>query len=362
MKSFLIGILLAALTHESIAQAPLRLAIVGLSHGHVDWIFNRKDLADVQLVGIYETNAELVERYAQRYHIDKSMFFTDLEEMLDELKPGAVSAFGPISEHIDVVRACAPRHVHVMVEKPLVTTYADAKAIGQLASNHGIHVLTNFETSWYESNQQIKSMLEAGRLGSIRKVMVNDGHEGPKEIGVSNEFLEILTDPKKNGAGALVDFGCYGANLMTWLMEGEKPTSVTAVAHTNKPDTYPEVDDEATLILQYPVAQAVIQASWNWPFARKDMEVYGTQGYAIAADATTVRYRERESDTEETKKFAPREAPFDDPFSVLAAVVSGSLVLDELDLYGLPVNIIAVEILEAAIASAAQQKTIYLSK
>lgn len=361
MKSIFIAVMFIISAHASIAQAPLRLAVAGLSHGHVDWIFNRTDKDDVQLVGIYETNAELINRYAQRYHLDKAMFFTDLEAMLDELKPDAVSAFGAINEHVEVVRVCAPRGIHVMVEKPLATTLADAKEMVQLANQHDIHVLTNFETSWYESNQEIKAMLETGRLGAIRKVMVNDGHEGPKEIGVSKEFLEILTDPKKNGAGALIDFGCYGANLMTWLMEGTRPVSVTAVVHTNKPDTYPEVDDEATLILQYPHAQCVIQASWNWPFSRKDMEVYGTQGYAIATDATTLRYRHREDNTEGTRKLRPREAPFNDPFSVLAAVVNGSLVLGELDLYGLSVNTIAVEILEAAIKSAAQEETIYLT-
>ena len=361
MKNFLIGMLLMMFTHESMAGEPLRLAIAGLSHGHVDWIFNRKDKDDVQLVGIYETNPDLVKRYSERYGLDASLFYADLGGMLDALKPDAVSAFGAISEHIDVVRACAPRKVHVMVEKPLATTLADAEEIGRLAADYGIHVLTDFETSWYESNQRIKAMVDAGRLGPIRKVMVNDGHEGPKEIRVSNEFFDILTDPAKNGAGALVDFGCYGANLMTWLMDGAKPASVTAVVHSNKPEIYQEVDDEATIILQYPKAQAVLQGSWNWPFARKDMEVYGTQGYAIAPNATTLRYREGESRTEETQGLAPRKAPFDDPFSVLAAVVNGSLVLEEWDQYGLPVNITTVEILEAAIQSAKQGKTIYLA-
>ncbi len=361
MKYFLLGATCLLFALQSIAQTPLKLAIAGLSHGHVDWIFNRTDKHDVQLIGIYETNPELIERYAKRYHIAKAMFFTDLEEMLDKLKPDAVSAFGAINEHVDVVRACAPRKIHVMVEKPLATTLADAKEMAQLANQYGIHVLTNFETSWYESNQAIKSLLEAGQLGAIRKVMVNDGHQGPKEIGVSNEFLAILTDPKKNGAGALVDFGCYGANLMTWLMDGARPVSVIAVVHQNKPDIYREVDDEATIILQYPETQCIIQASWNWPFSRKDMEVYGTQGYAKATDATTLHYRLRENNVEETRKLSPRAAPFNDPFSVLAAVVSGSLVLDQSDLYGLPINTVAVEILEAAMKSAAQQKTIYLT-
>lgn len=362
MKSILLSIVLTALACPSFATQPLRLAIAGLSHGHVDWIFNRKDKDDVQIAGIYETNPQLIARYASRYQLDTALFFTDLNQMLDNVKPDAVSAFGAISEHIAVVRACAPRRIHVMVEKPLATTLEDAKEIRDLAEQHQIHVLTNFETSWYESNQQIKRLLDDGRLGEVRKVIVNDGHQGPKEIGVSTAFFDILTDPKKNGAGALVDFGCYGANLMTWLMGGERPISVTAVAHQNKPDIYKDVDDEATIIVQYPRAQCIIQASWNWPFSRKDMEVYGTEGYAIAADATTVHQRLADSRSLTTTRLPSRPAPFDDPFSVLAHVVNGTLVLDKTDHYGLAVNVVAVEILEAAIRSAAERKTVFLKK
>src|SRR5690606_22261505 len=270
--------------------------------GHVDWVFNRKDKQDMQVVGIYETNPELVERYMKRYQLDRSLFFSNLEEMLNKVKPDAVSAFGAISEHIAVVRGYAPKKVHVMVEKPLATNLTDAKDIESLAKKNNIHVLTNFETSWYESNQRNKGQVEDGKLGEIRKVMVNDGHQGPKEIGVSKEFLEILTDPAKNGAGALVDFGCYGANLMTWLMDGKRPLSVTAVVQQNKPEIYKDVDDEATIILQYPDAQCVIQGSWNWTYSRKDMEVYENKGYAIAADAKTLKTRLQENQPEEILK------------------------------------------------------------
>ena len=360
MRFQFLFVLIFLITSSTYAQQPLKLAVAGLSHGHVDWIFNRKDKKDVILVGVYETNQELVDRYVERYKLDKSMFYTDLGAMLDNLKPDAVSAFGAISEHIDIVRACAPRNIHVMVEKPLATTLADAKEIENLADKHKIHVLTNFETSWYESNQQIKGLLSAGQLGEIRKVMVNDGHQGPKEIGVSKEFFEILTDPNKNGAGALVDFGCYGANLMTWLMDGERPLSVTAVIQQNKPDIYKNVDDEATIILQYPKAQCVIQGSWNWTYSRKDMEVYGNKGYAIAVDATTLRTRLQENKAEETTKLSPRPAPYNDPFSMLAAVVSGSIKLEKNDQYGLPVNVTAVEILEAAMKSAKSRQTVVL--
>jgi predicted dehydrogenase len=129
--------------------------------------------------------------------------------------------------------------------------------------------LTNYETSWYASNQHVNQLIQEGKLGDIRKVMVNDGHQGPKEIGVSKEFFAILTDPVKNGAGALVDFGCYGANLMTLAHERRAAVSVTAVTHQNKPDIYKNVDDEASIILQYPKAQCIIPGVVELVFCQK---------------------------------------------------------------------------------------------
>ncbi|MEJ5963391.1 Gfo/Idh/MocA family protein [Pedobacter immunditicola] len=365
LKTILITLLSVIIyTHvhaQAPAAAPLKLAIAGLSHGHVDWAFNREGKKDIQLVGIYEPNQELAERYAKRYQLPSTLFFTDLNKMLAQVKPEAVSAFGAISEHITIIRACAPRRIHVMVEKPLAVSLKEAQEINTLSKKYGIHVLTNFETSWYASNQYLNQLIKDGKIGKIRKVMVNDGHEGPAEIGVSKEFLEILTDPRKNGAGALYDFGCYGANLMTWLMKGERPLSVTAVTQQNKPHIYKDVDDEASIILQYPTAQCIIQASWNWTFARKDMAVYGDKGYAIAVDATHVTERLNGKSPEKSIELEPRPAPHTDPFSVLAMVMRGQLKLDENDLYGLPLNVTVVEILEAAKESATSNKTVFLN-
>src|SRR5207253_5235369 len=160
-------------------------------------------------------------------------------------------------------------------------------------------------------------------LGDVRKVVVHDGHKGPKEIGVPPEFLSWLTDPSRNGAGALFDFGCYGADLMTWLMQGAAPITVTAVTQQLKAEIYPHVDDEATVILTYAKAQAILQASWNWPFDRKDMEVYGETGEAITERGDDLRVR-REEDVEERQQSAPALAtPYNDPISYLIADVTG---------------------------------------
>jgi len=181
----------------------------------------------------------------------------------------------------------------------------------------------------------------------------------PKEINVAPEFLAWLTDPARNGAGALFDFGCYGADLLTWLMNGEAPATVTAVTQQIKPEIYPRVDDEATIILAYPKAQAILQASWNWPFDRKDMEVYGETGEAITVHHDDLRVR-RNGDDEERQQSAPAlTSPYNDSISYLIAVVSGEI--EPTGLSALDTNVIVVRILDAARESARTGRTIRIA-
>jgi predicted dehydrogenase len=278
--------------------------------------------------------------------------------MIAKAHPQAVLTYTNTLDHRKVVEICARHGVHVMMEKPLAVSFEDALAIQKAAEAGKIHVLVNYETSWYRSNHAAYDLVREGALGDVRKVVVHDGHRGPKEIGVEPEFLEWLTDPKRNGAGALFDFGCYGANLMTWLMNGERPQSVTAITQQIKPEIYPKVDDEATIVLTYPKAQAIIQASWNWPFDRKDMEVYGQTGYAITVKKDDIRVR-RAGEAQETQIAAkPIPAPYDDSMTYLRAVVLEGA--KEEPLSTLDTNVTVTEILDAARRSAKEGKTIHL--
>src|SRR5687768_11889627 len=189
---------------------PLRLAVVGTTHGHVPWILGRKDKADVVLVGVYEKDTALSGRQQRRYNLPKQLFYTDLGKMLDAVKPEAVVAFGSIYEHLAAVEACAPLGIHVMVEKPLAVSNEHAGRMAALARRHNIHLLTNFETSWYPTTEHTARLVHDSNLtGGIRKAVFHHGHQGPKKIRVNDEFFNWLTDPVQNGGGALVDFGCY---------------------------------------------------------------------------------------------------------------------------------------------------------
>ena len=359
IRPFIVLMLMLLTMMASGQIKPFRIAVAGLTHTHVHWILGRAHDGDIEIVGISEPDRQLAERYLKQHNLPMSLHYTSLEEMLDKTNPEAVTAFNSIDEHIEVVRACAPRKIHVMVEKPLAVSLEHAREMESLAGRHGIHLLTNYETTWYGSNAAAVKMLEG--LGSIRKVVVHDGHPGPKEIGVNDEFLKWLTDPVKNGGGAMTDFGCYGANLVTWLMKGEKPLSVLAVTQQMKPEVYPHVDDEATIILVYPKAQAIIQASWNWPFNRKDMEIYTERAYAIA-DREGIQFRSPSETKPRFIKIEPPGKPYHDPFAYLAAVVRREIPVHPSDLSALENNMIVMEILEAAKKSATGGKLVTLSR
>lgn len=339
----------------------VRIGVAGLVHGHVGWILRRPSHSAYEVVSIAEPDTAVYQRYAQRHELDGIPFYTDLAEMLQKEKPEAVVAFGSIYDHLAVVRVCAPRGIHVMVEKPLAVNMSHAQEMAALARQHNIHLLTNYETTWYASNHTAYQLVHEKQLiGEVRKVVIHDGHKGPQEIGVQAEFLSWLTNPVLNGGGALIDFGCYGANLMTWLMQGAEPVSVTAVTQQLKPHLYPNVDDDATIILTYPHAQAIVQGSWNWPIARKDMEIYGQTGQVQALNALDLSVQTIGQKEAEMRTLEPLAEPLNDPFVYLSAVIRQRIPLDENDLSGLANNLTVVRILDAARQSAQSGQTVDL--
>ncbi len=358
---FFFCVILGFFDTTAVAQNPVRIGIDGLSHSHVHGILNAMSHPEIQIVGIAESDRDLAKRYAERYGFDLNIVYNTVEEMVEKTKPEGVMAFNSIYDHLRTVEACAPRGIHVMVEKPLAVSVAHAERMVKLSHQYNILVLTNYETTWYPTNHKAYSMVVTQQeLGDIRKVIICDGHQGPKEIGCNAEFLAWLTDPKLNGGGAVVDFGCYGANLMTWLMQNQRPLKISATLQQIKPDIYPKVDDEATIVLTYPHAQAIIQASWNWPLSRKDMEVYGATGYVKALNSTDICYRLSSRQPERSEKLPALPAPDDDPFRYFVSVLKGDTKVDKNDLSSLENNLVVVEILEAARKSAASGKTIKL--
>lgn len=173
------------------AEVPVRFAIVGLVHDHArGFIPSAKSRKDIQLVAIVEPNRQLAKSYEERHQLEPGLFYMNLEDMLEKANVQAVATFTSTFDHTKVVETCAARGVHVMMEKPLAVNMEQG----------GIHVLVNYETTWYPANHEAYSLVhEKDAIGDLRKIVVHDGHQGPKEIGCSEAFLEWLTDPVLNG-------------------------------------------------------------------------------------------------------------------------------------------------------------------
>ncbi|WP_242092084.1 Gfo/Idh/MocA family protein [Aestuariivivens sediminicola] len=349
--------------HGYAQDSPLKIGIAGLSHSHVHGLLSGMERKDIEIVGIVETDKALAKRYSEHYGYPMTLVYDTLEQMILEVKPEVVTAFGSIFDHKQIVEVCAPKGVHVMVEKPLAVSLKHAESMEKLAKKHQIKLLTNYETTWYPTNHKAYQLLKENTIGELRKVIVRDGHKGPKKIGVNKEFLNWLTDPTLNGGGAITDFGCYGANLLTWLMDGAKPNTVTAITQQLQAENNPKVDDEAIILLTYDHGNAIIQPSWNWPIGRKDMEIYGVEGVIYADNKYDLRVRYSkgyDGFEQESHRLEDRPKPYHDPFSFLKAVIRDDMQLPPYDLSSLENNMIVMEILDAAIKSASSNKTVVI--
>ena len=342
----------------------LEIAVIGLTHSHVGWVFDSNNKGNIEIIGIVEPNLDLAKRYSKAFNFSMDLVYSSMDEMFEYINPEAVTSFGTTYEHLEVVTKAAPKGIHVMVEKPMAVSVDHAIKMQELASKHDIHLITNYETTWYPTTHKAFDLIKnKNAIGDLRKIMLHYGHKGPKKIGINDEFLEWLTDPVLNGGGADFDFGCYGANILTWIMNGEKPNSVTAITKQLQAENNPEVNDESIILLEYDSLVAVIQGSWNWPIARKDMEIYGLKGAIYADNRNDLRIRISEGYdefSESRMKLEEMPTPYNDPFLLLTALVRDEIKLKNYDLNSLENNVVVVEILDAARTSAKEKRTVFL--
>jgi predicted dehydrogenase len=356
---------------RSAEPSPVHLGIYGLTHDHARYMLpflsGRKD---IKLVGIIEPNRELVSMYANDFQLDQSLFVPTLEDLAARTKVHAVAAFTSTVAHKRVVESCAARGIHVMMEKPMAVSLSDARAMAAAAAKGGIEIVINYDTTWFPSMfGALEFLRQEPGIGDIRKIVARDGNGGPARGSSTPYFLSWLTDPALNGGGALMDFGCYGVNQIVTLMQYARPTSVSAVTQTFQPDLYPRVDDEATIVIAYPKALGIVQASWNWPHWRKDLDIYGADGELHLVDANSLMYRESDSSfrrhneqgrqSQEVAVPVPKPSgPNLDAFAYLAAVVRREIKPSGLS--SLEGNLLVTEILDAARESAQTGRRIYL--
>ena len=262
------------------SEGKTRIAIVGLDHDHV-WELLKyvQGEPDAELVAIAESQPALLDVAKSKVR-ESVKFYSAYVAMLDEAKPDAVIVATSNDRHLEILRECAKRHIHYSVEKPMATNAADAREMEKLANQAGIKLMVNYWNAWVAPSHELFHRVKDGQVGPVQKIIVQYGHAGPKEIGVSEYFANWLYDPVKNGGGAIMDFGCYGAEWALWLKG--RPKGVAAISQKLKVSQHNQVDDDATILLEYPDATVIIEASWDWPHSMGQVQVFGPKGSLLA--------------------------------------------------------------------------------
>jgi predicted dehydrogenase len=318
-----------------------KIAVIGLVHSHVWGHLGRMaSNQPAELVGIAEPNAELVAEAKKL--APNARYFPDYRQMLEQAKPDIVWAFVENNRHLEIVQACAPRKIHVMFEKPLAASHKEALAIEQLARKHGIQVMTNYQMAWWPTQYAAYQLAKSGELGKVWRLHGIVGHGGPGSTGVRNKyFFEWLTDPVKNGGGALVDFGCYNALWALWYLG--RPATVYAQVNRLQPERFPKVEDNATLVLTYPEGVALLEGSWDLPRSFQDLEVFGRQG-SLYVTRERVEVRKGKDTTQAQVQPLPPERA--EPIAYMVHCLRNNQPLE--GMVSLPMNVQVLEILDAA--------------
>jgi predicted dehydrogenase len=342
---------------------PYKIAIIGLVHSHYG--SNLPAIVkspQVKLVGIAETIPELIAEAKTRGAGDVP-FFDDYKKMLDATKPDIVWAFVENNRHLEIAKECAPRKINLIYEKPLASTYKDAQTLAELAKQHGIKVMCNYQMAWWAANTEAKKQVDSGAIGKPWRLHGIVGHGGPGSTGPGRFFFQWLTDPEKNGAGALVDFGCYNALWSLWYMG--RPESVYAEAIHMRPQTFPKVEDSSAMMLHYPTGISIFEGSWDLPRSFQDVEVFGS---STGADGKLTRgsvYMTRQKVEVRTERGQPTEVPLAalppekaDPISFMVDAMKSKKPIEGIT--GLDINVGVVEIIEAAKESIRTGRTVKL--
>ncbi|HEY0073932.1 MAG TPA: Gfo/Idh/MocA family oxidoreductase [Abditibacteriaceae bacterium] len=277
-----------------------RIGVASMVHDHVwgelrHWA--KRD--DVEIVAAGDVNANLRERIQREYNVPR--VYESWQAMLENEELDIVQAASENNACADIVEACAAKKIHVISEKPMAATLEQANRMVKAAEASGIVLLINWPTAWNAAIQEMEHRILAGDIGKLFYFKQRSAHNGPKEIGCDPHFWGWLYDEEKNGAGALMDYCCYSAD-MNARFQG-LPQQVTGFRGVFVKD-YPVPDDNAIILMKYANGFGVAEACWTQTvgYATNNPVAYGTEGsLAICGDKVILQKPDK------TEEITPRE-------------------------------------------------------
>ena len=236
----------------------LRIGVLGLVHDHVWSILGQfAEVEGAEIACASDVNEPLLSK-VKGMGVKKT--YKSPEALLSKERIDAVIIYTENSRHAELTELAAERGVHVMVEKPMAANLEQAERMLSASKRQGIKLMVNYPTAWHAAFREARKLAVEGSVGQVYQVRYRAAHEGPKEIGCSHYFYEWLYNEELNGAGAFMDYCCYGANMCRWILG--VPKKAVALGGTYVRD-YLTVEDNAVLLMGYDKAMGIAEASWS---------------------------------------------------------------------------------------------------
>ena len=254
-----------------------KLGVAKLVHDHV-WgeLSHWAATGRVEIVAVGESNERLRNRFAEKF--PEARLYESWEAMLaGESELDIVQIAAENSAHADITEAAAAKKCHVISEKPMAATLAQANRMVAACEKAGVQLMVNWPTAWSPAFQEMERIILSGGIGELRYFKYRSAHNGPKEIGCDETFWGWLYDEEKNGGGAFMDYCCYGSAMMArFLGLPEKVIGMRGILAKD----YPIPDDNALIDAWYKGAHCVAEASWTQVtgYVTGNPYAYGSEG------------------------------------------------------------------------------------
>jgi UDP-N-acetylglucosamine 3-dehydrogenase len=221
-----------------------------------------------EIVGIADINLAPAEAKAREYG---SKAFQSSEEMLDKVKPDAVSICTPPNAHLASVQAAVARGIAVLCEKPPARTLAETEKIVETAAK-GVFQFA-FCHRFHEPVMQAREMIANGKLGKPVQIYNRFGFRFDR-AGHS-----WFTDKEIAGGGVLIDTLVHSIDIFR-AVTAQEINRVTASISTLLPNIRVE-DSASILVTSTGGVSGSLNCSWVTPVSEAEIRIYGTQGEAV---------------------------------------------------------------------------------
>ena len=209
-------------SRKASAKKKLRYAFIGaggIAGAHMRYL---KDMEDVEMVAMADISKPGMETKAEQFGIDG--IFTDYRKMLSTVKPDAVSVCTPNGAHAEASISASNAGAHVMVEKPMAMSAAEAKKMITAANRKRRKLVIGFQHRYDPRTKFIKDAVDSGRMGKV----IYGRIQALRRRGIPN--WGVFGRKDLQGGGPLIDIGVHALEMTHFAMGS--PTPVSAVAAT----------------------------------------------------------------------------------------------------------------------------------